>query len=174
MIIQSFTAGVNYKTEAFGTAYPAPDFSARLLLRGTGAYEIPATLDGNGWVIDATATVTENYVKGAYRYFLQALDTSGGVFAIESGSIDIKENPAAMVAGDYRSPAEKALEAIEAKLNNSATLAQESYKINNRELKYVPLAQLINLRKQLKAEVAAQKSGGASGLKFIPVTLERG
>jgi hypothetical protein len=181
-IIQNFTAGVNWQSEVFGADYPAPSFSTRLLLRGAAALEIPGTAAstaGAGWTIKAPASVTNNFLKGNYAYFLQAADLNGGVFAIESGNIEIAENPANMLPGDYRTATAIMLEAVEAKLANKATLAQESYKIGNREIRYVPLSQLIALRNSLKKELAQENaeksgtSGGGGSLEFIPVFLER-
>ena len=57
---------------------------------------------------------------------------------------------------DLASPDE--LDAIEAVIENRATLDQERYRINDRELWRTPVTELIKLRQRYRAEVQAEKN----------------
>jgi len=58
------------------------------------------------------------------------------------------------------------LDAIEAVIENRATLDQESYQIGGRSLKRMPIADLMRLRQLYRAEVAGEEAAAklAAGL----------
>lgn len=75
---------------------------------------------------------------------------------------------------DTRSHAKKTLEALEAVIEGRATLDQERYRLNNRELFRTPLDTLIKLRNQYRAEVSreiAKTSGKSIFGKVVRVKL---
>jgi hypothetical protein len=152
-------AGLTFSVLLTLTAYPAPEWSVSLLLRGASAIDLQGVAEGSQHRISATATETAAWAPGAYWYTLRA--TRGAeVVEVEQGQLTITPDLSA-VTGPYdgRSQAQIALEAIDAVLAKRATLDQERYRINNRELYRTPIEQLIKLRsyyaEQVKRENAA-------------------
>ena len=71
---------------------------------------------------------------------------------------------------DLRSHARKTLDAIEATIEGRASLDQERYRINNRELYRTPLETLKKLRDQYRAEVSREEAK-LSGKSMFGKTL---
>ena len=72
---------------------------------------------------------------------------------------------AQLAAGhDARSHVQRVLDAIEAVLEKRATLDQERYRINNRELVRTPVADLLKLRDRYRGELARMKAASKGGL----------
>lgn len=140
------TSGLTFETTVNGKKYPATLWTAQLLLRGPSVIDVTATADGNNYLFHADATQTASWTTGDYWYSIRV--TSGSaVHEIESGQLSILPDMANVAAGyDGRSPNEIALAAIDAVLAKRATLDQERYRINNRELYRTPIADLIKLR----------------------------
>ena len=66
---------------------------------------------------------------------------------------------AQLAAGhDARSHVQRVLDAIEAVLEKRATLDQEQYRINNRELRRTPIADLLKLRDRYRMELQRAKA----------------
>ena len=65
---------------------------------------------------------------------------------------------------DARSHVQRVLDAIEAVLEKRATLDQEQYRINNRELRRTPIADLLKLRDRYRGELARMKAASKGGL----------
>lgn len=152
-------AGLTFDVLLTLTAYPAPDWSVSLNLRGPSAIDLPATAEGNQHRINATASETAAWTPGVYWYTIRATDGTA-VVEVEQAQLTITPDLTA-VTGPYdgRSQAQISLEAIDAVLAKRATLDQERYRINNRELYRTPIADLIKLRsyyvEQVKREQAA-------------------
>jgi hypothetical protein len=72
------------------------------------------------------------------------------------------------ISGEYdgRSDNQKALDAIEAVLARRATLDQQRYTINNRELWRTPIIELIKLRSFYAAAVAREKRKNSGNRTF--------
>lgn len=115
-------------------------------MRGPSAIELTATIDGEEYVFSAAADVTSTWQPGDYWYSVRV--TSGAaVQELESGQFTITPDMAAAGSGfDGRSSAEIALAAIEAVLANRATMDQDRYRINNRELYRTSISDLLKLR----------------------------
>ena len=138
-------AGLTFDRLLTLTAYPAPDWSVVVLLRGKSAIDLQATADGSQHRLHASAATTATWAPGDYWFSVRA--TRGDeVVEVEQGQLVIMPDMAAAGAGfDGRSHAQKCLEAIEAVLEKRATLDQERYRINNRELYRTPVAELMKL-----------------------------
>ncbi|KAF1017679.1 MAG: hypothetical protein GAK31_00947 [Stenotrophomonas maltophilia] len=94
----------------------------------------------------ASAEQTRGWLPGEYVYTIRA---SKGADAIQlAGSrLTVLPDLVSTVAGyDARSEYRKALDAIEAVLAKRATLDQERYRINNRELYRTSISDLLKLR----------------------------
>jgi hypothetical protein len=75
--------------------------------------------------------------------------------------------------GGNRDRSRPALDAIEARLENRATIDQERYRINNRELYRMPIAELLKFRDQYRAEVQREEiaARGGNGFRAVRVVL---
>lgn len=157
-IPNQITAGLTFETRLKKSGFPPAQWSATLMLRGPSVVDIQATVDGDYFVFTAPATETANWLPGNYWYAVRA--TSGtDVQEMESGQTAVLPDMANAGAGyDGRTPAEIALEAIEAVLAKRATMDQERYRINNRELYRTPIADLIKLRDMYRAEVNRERA----------------
>jgi len=138
-----------------------------LIMRGPESLDLPADRDGARHVWNVAATVTKAWSPGDYSYSLRATDGTE-VLELESGRVQIKPDLAAVEAGyDGRSDNRKALEAIEAVLAKRATLDQERYRINNRELYRTGITELIRLRNYYKRLVVREEGIGRGRDRFM-------
>lgn len=157
-IPKQITAGLTFEARLKKSGFPPAQWSAKLMLRGPSVVDIQATVDGDYFVFTAPATETANWLPGNYWYAVRA--TSGtDVQELESSQTTVLPDMANAPEGyDGRTPAEIALEAIEAVLAKRATMDQERYRINNRELYRTPIADLIKLRDMYRAEVNRERA----------------
>lgn len=144
--------------------YQASDgwaLSYRLIPRSTGSVlTFGATASGDEFVVALAAGATASWAAGEYT---AAAFVSKGAdrFTIDSegGPVTIKPNLGTLTGAlDLRSDAELALAAVRAKLKGKATDAVESYRINNRELRYYSLDELLKLESKLAADVAREQA----------------
>lgn len=151
-------AGLTFSTLVTKTAYPAPLWALTIVLRGPSVIDLASTAEGTQHRISANAAVTANWVPGNYSYSVRATD-GVDVFEIESGQLKVEADLVNAAAGhDSRTHAERTLEAIEAVIEKRASVDQERYRINNRELYRTPIPDLLKLRDLYRAEVRQQKA----------------
>ncbi|KXZ66785.1 MAG: hypothetical protein E7D55_02475 [Acinetobacter junii] len=157
---KQITAGVTFNFKVNLTAYPASSgWSLVAYLRGESAIDISSQADGNQHIFNITAETTKAYTAGHYGYSLRAIHESGAVDELESGVVEIKADLASISgATDLRSHAQKTLAALEAVIEGRASLDQERYRINNRELYRTPMETLIKLRNHYRAEVSRERA----------------
>lgn len=156
IIPDKIKAGVDFTARACVPAYPAGTWSMTLMLRGVSVIDLSAVADGVTHVFSAPASTTTAWASGLYWYAIRATDGVATV-EVESGNVEITPDLATAEAGfDGRSHARTVLEAIEAVIEKRATLDQERYRINQRELYRTPIADLLKLRDRYKAEVARE------------------
>jgi hypothetical protein len=156
------TAGLTFQAAVEAAGHPAPAWTITLHLRGPSQINMTAAPDGT---FSATATETAAWAAGTYWWAVRATDGTV-VDELESGIIEVLPDPvAATGAYDGRSDNEKALAAIDATLGRRATIDQQRYVINNRELWRTPIPELIKLRAFYAAAVARErrKARGATG-----------
>lgn len=162
------TAGLDFQARVVLPAYPAPTWALTALLRGPQAIDLNAAADGAAHVFAADAATTATWVAGTYWYSVRA--TSGGsVLEVGKGRMEVARDLAS-VTGEYdgRTANEKALASIDAVIANRATMDQQRYVINNRELWRTPMADLIKLRAFYAAKVRRERGCGGIG-RQIPV-----
>lgn len=153
--------------------YASPLWGLALAIRGPEVIDLTGTADTDGgWTITADAGVTGTWLPGRYWYCFRV--TSGAdAFDVGAGEINITTNLAAISAPyDGRTQNEIALDAINAVMANRATLDQEQYKINNRELRRMPVKDLLALRAFYATQVRrerARKSGQGRLGRAVPV-----
>lgn len=156
-IPSEISAGLTFEASVSAPEYPAPGWTLSLALRGPASIDVTGVGDGDDHHLSADAATTGGWVPGAYWYQVRATD-GVDVQLVEEGQVRILEDLAAAAPGfDGRSHAEKVLEAIEAVIEGRASLDQSHYTINNRSLTRTPVADLLKLRNQYRAEVRAQR-----------------
>ncbi len=154
----TITAGLTFKAAFDLSCYPAPAWTLTAIIRGKQDINLTATADGTTHVFEVPAATTADWLPGAYVVSVRASDGTD-VHEVQASSLEIKPDLAA-VTGDYdaRSQNEIALEAINAVLAKRATLDQDRYVINNRELWRTPIADLLKLRSFYQNAVAREKA----------------
>lgn len=151
-IPKSTTAGTTLALSLALTAYPAPDWSATLILRGAQSIDLTSQPDGKLHTFTTAADVTASWKPGDYWYSLRVTDGTE-VYEVETGTLTVDPDLAAVSEFDGRTHAERTLQAIEAVIEGRASKDQDSYRINNRELRRTPISQLLKLRDVYRQEV---------------------
>lgn len=153
----TISAGLTLDRRLNFTAYPAPDWTVTIVLRGASSINLECTADGRQHRLRVEAAETSQWDAGDYWYSVRA--TNGAdVVEVEQGHIRVMPDLSGAAEGfDGRSQAQTALEAIDAVLAKRATRDQERYRINNRELYRTPIADLIRLRSYYAELVAREK-----------------
>ncbi|OWU68254.1 hypothetical protein ATO2_12820 [Roseovarius sp. 22II1-1F6A] len=163
---KQITAGETLAWPITLTAYPAGDWTLTLILRGAGAIDLTAEADGASHLLRADAAQTTAWVPGRYWYVLRVSDGTD-VLGLEEGTLEIRADLASLEAGyDGRDHVARVLAAIEAVIENRATIDQERYRINNRELQRTPLGELLKLRDRYTRE-AQRKAMAARGQSLL-------
>jgi hypothetical protein len=164
VLLQQFpteiTAGLSVNADIVSADFPAPDWDVIAVLRGPDQIDLMAVENGTAHRFVVDATTTSGWTAGLYAVQIRAV-MGAEIYEIESGDLVVHADLSA-VAGthDPRGHAQKVLTAIEAVIEGRATKDQDSYKINGRELVRTSIADLLELRKTYKAEVAALNSNG--------------
>jgi hypothetical protein len=157
-------AGTTFDKIIVLTAYPAPDWELTAILRGPESIDLTAEPDSTNHHFIIAADITKTWSPGEYWYSLRATD-GDVVVEVEAGKTTIKPNLALIADGyDGRSHVERVLAAIEAVLEKRATIDQERYKINNRELWRTPVPDLLVLRDRYRAELRRMNAARVGGL----------
>lgn len=158
------SAGLTFDRTATLTAYPAPAWQLSAVLRGPATIDMQAVAEQSIHRFKVTAAQTSEWTPGTYWYSIRATDGTD-VVEVEAGEIVIKPDLATLEAGhDGRVHVQRVLDAIEAVLEKRATIDQERYRINNRELYRTPIPELLALRDRYKAELRRMKAVAKGGL----------
>lgn len=150
-------AGLTFNRLLTMTAYPAPEWVLTVLLRGKQNIDLTATADGSQHRLSASAAQTATWLAGDYWFSMRA--TRGDdVVEVETGSITVTPDMATLTEGhDGRTQAQIALDAINAVIGKRATLDQQRYRINNRELYRESIAELLKLQSFYRLEVKREQ-----------------
>jgi len=162
MLPKAFTAGSTLEITTAGGAHPAPEWPLTYQLRGPGQITISCGNVGSDHYIKVPATITAEYIPGNYWYIGYAVNDSGDRIEIESGTITIKQNLAAVsTAYDGRTHIKRVLDAIEARIEGRMTDDVESYQIAGVSISKIPMNELIRYRQQYiswyQEELAAER-----------------
>lgn len=143
------------------TDYPASSWMLTYYLVKDGAQvSFSGSQYGSGDThhIDNAAATTAEWEAGTYSYRATVSDGTDR-HTVEEGTIEVLPNFATATTGyDDRSFAKKALDAIEAVLLGRASQAQLEYSIAGRQLKFIPPADLMDLRDRYWAEYRAEEA----------------
>lgn len=166
-------AGLTFDFLLTLTAYPAPDWDVTAHLRGPSSINLTSDAEGSQHRFHATAAATSGWAAGAYWYTLRATDGTD-VVEVENGQVEILPDLVNQTGPyDGRTQAQIALEAIEAVLANRATMDQERYRINNRELYRTSIEDLLKLRAHYRREVQQEKAKACGSNQFGAVVRVR-
>lgn len=159
-------AGLTFDLLLTLTAYPAPDWAVTAYLRGPAAIDLPAAAEGSQHHFHADASTTANWEPGTYRYSLRAA-AGPEVVEVESGQVQILPDLTSQTGPyDARTPNQIALDAIEAVLAKRATMDQERYRINNRELYRTSIEDLLALRNYYLVQVRREQAAACGKNPF--------
>lgn len=137
--------------------YPANEgwTLAYTLVNASTRITFSASADGTEHLVNVSAATTSGYAAGFYDWRAQ-VSKSGEVFTVRTGRFEVVSGFAS--ATDARSHARTVLDNIEAVLENRATSKTLEYEIAGRRMKYIPVAELLQLRDKYKAEVAREEA----------------
>lgn len=123
---------------------------AYALVNSTAKYEFSSTADGDAHAISVAATTTGTYIPGRYRW-VRAAVKGAERYTLREGDLEIKPDPTSG-AYDPRTHARKTLEAIESWIEGHDP-AVASYRIGDRQMQYIPIGELLQLRSRYQREV---------------------
>ena len=166
----SFTAGDTVAWTRSLADYPASAgwVLAYRFINATSKFTITGTASGDDHLITAAASTTAAYVAGSYSW--QAYVTKAAErYTIGTGTCEVKPDLAAVTAAgfDNRTPARKALDALNAGLQQFGTNAHvQSYEIEGRRMSYRTFSDFMAARSALEAEVMREEQAqrAAAGL----------
>jgi hypothetical protein len=168
---KEFTVGESLEWTVSFDDYPASDgWILTYYFRGAGTgFNASAAADGDDHLIEVAKTATAALTAGKYSY--QAFAELGEAkVLVDVGEAIVKESLAALSTGtayDARSQVKIILDNIDAMIAGKATLDQQEYSIGTRQLRRIPLPDLIALRKEYARLYAAEqraeklKNGGS-------------
>lgn len=144
--------GIDYPPASYGLTY-----AARLEGSGTTSITITASESGSDYIVEVASATTAAYTVGVYHWQAYITRTSDSQrVMVDTGTFEVIANRTSATT-DPRTHAKIVLEAIEAVIENRATKDQMAYTIEGRSLSRTPLVDLIEFRKQYRAEVRAEE-----------------
>lgn len=134
--------------------FPCHNGAARLVVKTAGSSAVTFPVEGGKVRMDTGSLPAGEYV-GVW------MDAAGGILA--RLSLTILQNPATADAdADLRSPARRALDAINAVLADRAAAPNGRVKVGDKEIEYASLADLISLRNFYRKEVRKEEGKSAT------------
>lgn len=152
-------AGTTWAWTRTLTDYPASAWTLTYWLKQLATsgqkYSIAATASGDTHSVSVAATTTGTYIAGQYSWV--AVATSGSeVYEVDKGTLTILPKYNADAALDDRSHARIMVAAIEALLEDRASVDQMEYTIGTRSLKRMAVQELQTWRDYYRAQVFAE------------------
>jgi len=129
------------------------------LINAAAKITINATASGDDHAVTVAAATTAGYAAGTYDWRAR-VTRSGEVYTVGEGRLTVR-NAYSAATFDARSHARKTLDAIEAVIENRASSAVAEYQIAGRQLKNIPVADLLALRDRYRAEVKREDAAAA-------------
>lgn len=115
-------------------------------------FTITATEANDKYYVEVASTTTANYTKGNYHWYAYITRSSDSErIMIDEGYTEIVDNYAT-TSSDIRSHAKTCLDAIEAVIENRASIDQQSMSIAGRSLSRMSIDDLLSFRNYYKAE----------------------
>lgn len=115
-------------------------------------FTITATEANDKYYVEVGSSTTANYTKGNYHWYAYITRSSDSErIMIDEGYTEIVDNYAT-TSSDIRSHAKTCLDAIEAVIENRASIDQQSMSIAGRSLSRMSIDDLLSFRNYYKAE----------------------
>ena len=166
IVPKTIAAGIDFTAQIGASARGA---ALRLILRGPKSIDIEAPAGTRYLIVEGE--VTASWLPGNYAYELRGVD-GAAVRVIERGHVRILPDVSQLPEGhDGRSANRQALDAIEAVLAKRASLDQQRYRINNRELHRTDIADLLRLRAFYVEQVRREEGRGGSRFRAYRVNF---
>lgn len=140
------TLGDYPATEGWSLAYTLINSASKITFSSTAA--------GNTHAVNVPAATTATWVAGSYTWRCQAIKAAEA-YTVASGTLQVQGAFTAATL-DARSHARKALDAVEAYLENPQNLSAASYEIAGRKLQRLSIPDLLTLRDRYRAELATE------------------
>jgi hypothetical protein len=118
-------------------------------------YDVTAVGNGDDFDVAILKTESEKFEAGLFTLIGFVDDGTDGPIRVFSNDLVIVPDP--RKPGDFRSYAQKALEAIKATLLKSATKDQQSLTVDGQSLQRRTMAELLTLRDRWEREVRKEK-----------------
>lgn len=128
------------------------------LVNAGNAYSFSATASSDDHLVNVAAATTANWAAGDYTWRAQVA-LAGEVYTVAAGQFVIE--PAFGAAIDARSTARQSLDAVEAMLMGRASSGVAEYQIAGRQLRHIPIPELLTLRDRLRMDVAREDAANA-------------
>ena len=127
------------------------------LVNSSEQLAITATESGSDYLFTITAAQSAALSAGMMRYIIRAEDDTD-IYTAEKGLIEVEADVAAATGGlDFRTFARKALEALEAVIENRASQAHLSLSIAGRSISLMSSTELMEWRNYFKKEVVREE-----------------
>lgn len=124
-------------------------------INGSSKLTINASASGADHLVSVAASASAVYAAGNYSWMAR-ITKGAEVYTVDTGSIQILPNLAALSTFDGRSHAKVMVEAIEAAIQGRASSVQLRMAINNRSIEYLSPTELIKWLSFYRAEVAKE------------------
>ena len=156
-----FQAGDTLKFIYYHDQYSPPTWDLSYALRGLNltAIDFNAVQDGNQWLVNVAPAATDLWQPGTYSasgYVTDGVDR----FSVTGSEIVVLPNLFTETSYDNRSYLEQILALIEATIAGTVTRSDISYSINGRNFTAKTDQQLLDARKQIKADIFQEQSKG--------------
>jgi hypothetical protein len=141
--------------------YPAPAWTLTYRFKNaSGGFQIVADADGDAFHVLLAPDDTAAFLAGDYEWGAR-VDDGSTFITVSTGSVRVLPGFFAGDASDpidNRSHARKVLDAIQAVLEQRATVDQQEYTIGNRSLRRMSIADLLVFRDRYKAMVDSEEA----------------
>lgn len=141
--------------DADGADYAAQGYALSYVFVKSGLQKtVSGSIVSGVYNTTITAAVSATFTAGTYSY--QAYVTSGSIRrCVASGTIEARANFSTQTSGyDFRSHAQKMVDAIEALIEGRATKDQEQLTHGSVSISKIPFPELIRIRDLYKAELS--------------------
>lgn len=137
--------------------YPANDgwVLSYTLINASAKITITASASGADHLVSVAAATSAGYTAGSYSW-MSRVTKGTEIYTVDTGSMQILPNLAALTTFDGRSHAKVMVEAIEAAIQGRASSVQLRMAINNRSIEYLSPTELIKWLSFYRAEVAKE------------------
>lgn len=139
----------DYPTDQYALTY---EFHTDSGGGGSHKFTVTASETTTSYVVEVASTITDDYTANQYKWYAFITRTSDSErVAVDNGLTSLVANYADTNA-DLRTHAKKVLDAVQAVIENRATIDQSSFSIAGRSLSRMSIDELFLVRDRYRAE----------------------